>query len=262
MSLKRVDQLLFIFFPELSRSKIQSLIEKQKILFRNQTDDWMVVPKPGLKVNPSDFQKLDFQILEDDELLYVSRGALKLKGALEHFDIQVEGSLAMDVGISTGGFTDLLLKRGAVKVLGIDVGSDQLHQSLRHDDKLVWRDKINARDPLPQDLVEEFFGSNDRLFDIIVIDVSFISIKTILKPLVKYLKPEGRIVALVKPQFELTKSDINRQGVVRSSEKNQEALNSVIAFVASLGLKSHGSIPAAIQGDNGNQEYLLVIGLN
>ena len=155
---KRVDQVLAEAFPHLSRSRIQSLISRSKIEFLTSKKIWVPVGKPGEKVDPSLFTLDRLRILPDEELEFVSRGGVKLNFALEHFPVpSLEGVVALDIGLSTGGFSDCLLKRGVAKILGVDVGKEQLHPSLRTDTRLVWHDKVNCRYPIPDSILSTFF---------------------------------------------------------------------------------------------------------
>ncbi|HXO92721.1 MAG TPA: TlyA family RNA methyltransferase [Candidatus Acidoferrum sp.] len=182
---------------------------------------------------------------------YVGRGALKLEPALEHFDIDLHGKTALDIGASTGGFTDCMLQRGAEKVYAVDVGYGQLDWKLRNDPRVVVLEKINARF-LTRDQVEE-------LVDICVIDASFISLTLILPNAVALLKPDGVILALIKPQFELQRSEVGKGGIVRDPRLHQKAQDKIVAFVNDLGHVVAEIAPAAIKGADGNQELFACI---
>jgi 23S rRNA (cytidine1920-2'-O)/16S rRNA (cytidine1409-2'-O)-methyltransferase len=182
---------------------------------------------------------------------YVGRGALKLESALKHFDIDVHRKTALDIGASTGGFTDCLLQRGAQEVYAVDVGYGQLDWKLRNDPRVIVLEKINARF-LTQDHVQE-------LVDICVIDVSFISLTLILPNAVALLKPHGVILALIKPQFELQRSEVGKGGIVRDPGLHQKAQDKIVAFVKDLGHVVAGIAPAAIKGADGNQEFFACI---
>jgi 23S rRNA (cytidine1920-2'-O)/16S rRNA (cytidine1409-2'-O)-methyltransferase len=182
---------------------------------------------------------------------YVGRGALKLESALEHFPIDLRGKTALDIGASTGGFTDCMLQRGAEKVYAVDVGYGQLDWKLRNDPRVVVLEKINARF-LTRDQVQE-------LVDVCVIDVSFISLTMILRNAVAFLKPDGVILALIKPQFELQRSEVGKGGIVRDPRLHQKAQDKIVAFVNDLGHVVTGIAPAAIKGADGNQEFFACI---
>ena len=182
---------------------------------------------------------------------YVGRGALKLESGLEHFHIDLQGKTALDIGASTGGFTDCMLQRGAKKIYAVDVGYGQLDWKLRNDPRVVVLEKINARF-LTRDQVQE-------LVDICVIDVSFISLTLILPNAVALLKPDGVILALIKPQFELQRSEVGKGGIVRAPLLHQKAQDKIVAFVNDLGHIVAGIAPAAIKGADGNQEFFACI---
>jgi 23S rRNA (cytidine1920-2'-O)/16S rRNA (cytidine1409-2'-O)-methyltransferase len=182
---------------------------------------------------------------------YVGRGALKLESGLEHFHIDLQQKTALDIGASTGGFTDCMLQRGAKKVYAVDVGYGQLDWKLRNDPRVVVLEKINARF-LTRDHVHE-------LVDICVIDVSFISLTLILPNAVALLKPDGVVLALIKPQFELQRSDVGKGGIVRDARLHQKAQDKIVAFVNDLGHVVDGIAPAAIKGADGNQEFFACI---
>jgi len=184
---------------------------------------------------------------------FVGRGGLKLEGALEHFGIDVTGWTCLDVGASTGGFTDCLLQRGAVKVHAIDVGTNQLVWKLRNDPRVVSREKFNARN-----LQESDLGEKVRLA---VMDLSFISLTKVLPSVFGVLEEEGEVVCLIKPQFELEREDVGRGGIVRDATLRTRAVEKIRNFVVSEhGRKWHGVIPASIAGMDGNQEFLARIG--
>src|ERR1051326_3295601 len=182
---------------------------------------------------------------------YVGRGALKLEAALDHFHIDVQGKTALDIGASTGGFTDCMLQRGGEKIYAVDVGYGQLDWKLRNDPRVIVLEKINAR----------FLGGEQipELVDVCVIDVSFISLTLILPNAFALLKPGGVIVALIKPQFELQRSDVGKGGIVRDPRLHQKAQDKIVAFVNNVGHVVAGMAPAAIKGADGNQEFFACI---
>jgi 23S rRNA (cytidine1920-2'-O)/16S rRNA (cytidine1409-2'-O)-methyltransferase len=182
---------------------------------------------------------------------YVGRGALKLESALEHFDVDVNGKTALDIGASTGGFTDCMLQRGIEKVYAVDVGYGQLDWKLRNDPRVIVLEKTNARF-LTRDQVQ-------GIVDVCVIDVSFISLTLILPNAVALLKPDGVILALIKPQFELQRSEVGKGGIVRDPLLHQQAQDKIVAFVNDLGHIVAGIAPAAIKGADGNQEFFACI---
>ncbi len=256
MSKKRLDQLLQELYPEWSRSKLQALIEKGHVEIFNS--DWKVESRPGAKIDSDRFSLKNIRVKQDEEFAYVSRGALKLKKAMETFRIPIQNRIALDVGLSTGGFSDYLLQNRILRILGIDVGTRQLHPSLAHDDRLVSYDKINARHPLPESILAPFFkDSANSCFDLIVVDVSFISLSLIIPNLRSLLAANGDMVTLLKPQFELTKSDLNKKGVVKTEEGLHKAKKKIIEVLRQNTLEVVDTIDSPIEGENGNKEFLI-----
>lgn len=257
MNEKRLDQLILELFPELTRSKIQSLIKKSKIHYY-KSGEWKPVSKPGEKLEPSIWNRDSFKILEDDELYYVSRGALKIKGAVDLFKLDPRGLWILDVGLSTGGFSDFLLQSGAGKILGIDVGQDQLHEKLRHEPRLVFQDKVNIKNGLPSELMNNFFMNRElKKFDWIVVDVSFISLLHVIPQLRSYLSSDGSLLLLVKPQFELTAKDLNKKGVVKDLTLIPGVIEKINGVLQKNKLKIVGQCASPIEGENGNKEFLV-----
>ena len=187
--------------------------------------------------------------VRDTSLKFVSRGGLKLEAALKEFGIDPAGWTGVDIGASTGGFTDCLLKAGAEKVYAIDVGYGQLDWKLRQDPRVIVKEKLNARYIKPDDIGEPA--------DIVVIDVSFISLTMIIPPALALLKPGGVLVALIKPQFEVGKGEVGKGGIVRDEAKHREVVDKIREFVQSLGLGILGVIPSPIEGAEGNKEFLI-----
>ncbi len=178
---------------------------------------------------------------------YVGRGALKLEAALDHFQIDVRRKTALDIGASTGGFTDCMLQRGAEKVYAVDVGHGQLDWKLRNDPRVIVLEKVNAR-----------FLSHEHIpevVDLCVIDVSFISLTLILPNAFDLITPAGMILALIKPQFELQRSEVGRGGIIRDPGLHRNAQDKIVAFVTHLGHVVTGIVPSAITGADGNQEF-------
>lgn len=179
---------------------------------------------------------------------YVSRGGLKLEGALDRFQIDPSGRICLDLGASTGGFTDCLLQRGAAKVYAFDVGHGQLDWGLRNDPRVVVREGINARNLQPDDLPE--------VASLLVADVSFISLTLILPAAFALLDPAADMVLLIKPQFELRPSKVGKGGVVRDPVYHQEAVEKIRHFTESSGHRWMGYVPSPITGREGNVEFL------
>lgn len=200
--------------------------------------------------------KAGAQVSEDADIVvtgpdnpYVSRGGLKLKGAIDHFGVNVSGLVCSDIGASTGGFTDCLLKEGAVKVYALDVGHGLIDAKLRQDVRVVLIERMNARLMVP--------GLIGEKVDFAVVDVSFISLKLVLGNIAEMLKPGGRILALVKPQFEVGRGAVGRGGIVRDEGERARALKEVGLFAGSIGLNVTGSVESSIKGAKGNVESFL-----
>jgi 23S rRNA (cytidine1920-2'-O)/16S rRNA (cytidine1409-2'-O)-methyltransferase len=184
-------------------------------------------------------------------LKYVSRGGLKLEKAIDKFDVELTGKTCMDIGASTGGFTDCMLQNGAVKVYSVDVGHGQLAWKLRNDERVVCMEKTNFRYMQPGDIADEL--------DFASVDVSFISLDKILGPAYKLLKDEARMVCLIKPQFEAGRDKVGKKGVVREPEIHREVIENVFAFTLAKGFKILNLDYSPIRGPEGNIEYLMHI---
>jgi 23S rRNA (cytidine1920-2'-O)/16S rRNA (cytidine1409-2'-O)-methyltransferase len=223
-----------------SRTRAQALILAGQVVVDDQRVD-----KPGTRV-PVDAELR----LKGEVLPYVSRGGLKLKGALDAFKLDVRGAICADIGASTGGFTDCLLQEGAVRVHAIDVGRAQLHEKLRVDPRVISRERVNARHLTDDDLPEPV--------SVVVIDVSFISLELVLPAVLPKLSSGGLLVALVKPQFEVGPANIDKGGVVRDQVARQGAIDRIRAFVTAQGLREVGVIDSPVPGPAGNIEALLV----
>jgi 23S rRNA (cytidine1920-2'-O)/16S rRNA (cytidine1409-2'-O)-methyltransferase len=206
--------------------------------------------KVGTRIaaKPSQLLEPDAAIAVKPTRKYVGRGALKLEGALNHFKIDIHGKVALDIGASTGGFTDCLLQRGAEKVYAVDVGHGQLDWKLRTDPRVIVLEKLNARF-LSREHIPE-------LVDLCMIDVSFISLTLILPNAFDLITPSGVILALIKPQFELERANVGRGGIVFDPELHQKAQDKIVEFVTRLGhIVVSGIAPSAIKGADGNQEF-------
>lgn len=182
-------------------------------------------------------------------LPYVSRGGLKLAQALDAFGLAVENLTALDLGASTGGFTDCLLQRGARRVYAVDVGHGQLHHKLRQDPRVAVMEKLNARYP---------FGLPEPV-DLVTIDVSFISLTLVIPPALDHLKAGCYLVALVKPQFEARKEEVGRGGIIRDPQVHAGVLGRVIVWAVEQGLRVRNLTPSPVLGDKGNREFLLLL---
>jgi 23S rRNA (cytidine1920-2'-O)/16S rRNA (cytidine1409-2'-O)-methyltransferase len=236
-SKQRLDQLVVERGLAESREKAQALIIAGQVIVNGQKSS-----KPG-QGTPGDAH---IEVLE--RMPYVSRGGFKLAAALDHFWINVAGWTCLDVGASTGGFTDCLLQRGANKVWAIDVGHGQLDWKLRNDERVVVQEGVNARYLSPVDYPVKF--------DLAVCDASFISTTLLIPAIAPLLGAQRRLIVLVKPQFEVGRADIGKGGIVRDPALHQQACARVRNAMEALGLQS-GIIPSPILGAEGNREFLL-----
>ncbi|MEN8142395.1 MAG: TlyA family RNA methyltransferase [Thermodesulfobacteriota bacterium] len=235
----RLDKLLLVRNLAESRQKSQALIAAGLVFVNGQRAD---------KVGTQFPDTCNIEI-KGKKCPYVSRGGLKLAGALDHFQIDPTGFVCADIGASTGGFTDCLLQRGAVRVFAVDVGYGQLDWKLRQDDRVVVMERTNARHLAPGDIPETI--------DLAVIDASFISLELLLKPVLIFLKPGGKLIALIKPQFEVGKGLVGKGGVVKDPDLHQATIDKIGEFGTALGLENHGAVPSSILGPKGNQEFLI-----
>jgi 23S rRNA (cytidine1920-2'-O)/16S rRNA (cytidine1409-2'-O)-methyltransferase len=222
-----------------SRSRAQRMIEAGRVKVNGQ-----IIDRPGHPIDPeSEIEILGYEA-------YVSRGGEKLEAALEQFRVEAKGCVCLDVGASTGGFTDCLLQHGAAKVFAIDVGHDQLHPKLRSDPRVVVREGLNARYLDPRDIGEPV--------DLIVADVSFISLKLVLPPLVEILARGGELVLLAKPQFEVGRDALPASGVVRDAALQARVLNDVSRFIDSeTPWHVIEDMVSPIEGEKGNVEFFV-----
>jgi len=222
-----------------SRSRAQRMIAAGRVKV-----DGQILTRPGHPIDP----EATIEILAFEK--YVSRGGEKLEAALEWFRIDARGRACLDVGASTGGFTDCLLQHGAVKVYAVDVGHDQLHPSLRRDPRVIVREGLNARYLEPGDIGEPV--------DLVVVDVSFIPLRLVLPPLVEVLAPEGDVIVLAKPQFEVGKDRLPADGVVKDPAERERVLRDLRAFIAAeTPWRVVGDMPSPIEGEKGNVEFLV-----
>ena len=244
---QRLDLVLVERGLAISRQQAQQLIRAGRVRSGDR-----VLDKPGLDVLPD----LDLQVQQPQR--YVSRGGEKLEAALDAFPIAIAGRVCVDGGISTGGFTDCLLQRGAARVYGVDVGYGQTAWSLRSDERVTLRERTNLRHLT----AAELYGPNDPVADLAVADVSFISLVLVLPALLALLKApqdgaELDLVVLVKPQFEVGKARVGKGGVVRDPAAHCDAIAGVVAAAQALGLRASGLVASPITGPAGNHEYLL-----
>ncbi|MBI5787885.1 MAG: TlyA family RNA methyltransferase [Candidatus Schekmanbacteria bacterium] len=240
MSKQRLDKILFDKGLAQSRQQAQALVIAGSVLVNGEVCD-----KPGANF------KLDVEIsLKDTPSPYVSRGGIKLAGALDKLSLDLEGKITLDVGASTGGFTDYLLQKGVKKVYALDVGYGQLAWKLRRDARVVVYERTNIRYFKPEQLPERV--------DLAVIDVSFISLTLVIPAVLPFLKPDGHIIALIKPQFEVGKGEVGKGGVVKDAEQQKAVVEKISKFGNGFNLKELAVIPSPIPGPKGNQEYFIV----
>lgn len=241
MKKERLDVLLVNKGLFESREKARSSIMAGVVFVAGNKED-----KPGLKVD------IESEIMIKENVHpYVSRGGLKLEKAIKVFSIDLNGKTAMDIGASTGGFTDCMLKNGAAKVFAVDVGYGQLAWQLRNDERVVCMERTNIR------YVErEQIGT---LVDFASVDVSFISLKKVIPVAIKLMTDEGELMCLIKPQFEAGRDKVGKHGVVRDSKVHEDVIKDIITFVLETGLKVKGLDFSPIKGPEGNIEYLIYL---
>lgn len=250
----RADQLLVERGLAASRSQAVRLIAGG-LRWRDAgtSDAWRSVAK-----NKDDVpESAELELVDAAEARYVSRGGLKLEGALAASGVDPSGKLCLDVGQSTGGFTDCLLQRGATKVVGVDVGHGQLHAKLREDERVVAIEGVNARALSADDLQEEGEEAFDPRFDLIVGDLSFISLTLVLPAVVQFLADDGRLLMLVKPQFELQPGQVGKGGIVRDESMYAVVEKRLHDACEALGLQVLQWFDSPIAGGDGNREFFI-----
>ncbi|MFA6535641.1 MAG: TlyA family RNA methyltransferase [Candidatus Babeliales bacterium] len=236
---KRLDLIIQERYPNLSRNQIQSFILQRKVKVNDQ-----IVDKAGTPV------VLDAKIdLENETPKFVSRAGFKIEGALDNFKVDVTGLVVLDAGISTGGFTDCLLQRGAKRVYGVDVGFGIVHEKLRNDPRVILYEKTNLR----------YLESLPELVDLATLDLSFISLLKVMPAVCKLLKPDARIITLIKPQFEAEREEIRRGGIVRDDEVHKKVIEKIKSGMAEFGFEMFDIMESPIRGDkSGNKEFLAI----
>ncbi len=241
MAKERLDVLLFSKGLFESREKARGAIIAGLVFVNGERAD-----KPGATYDT------DCMIeVRGNPMPYVSRGGLKLEKAIQVFQLNLEGCTCVDVGASTGGFTDVMLKNGALKIYAVDVGYDQLVLELRNDPRVICMERINFRYMTPEQIGEPLdFGA---------VDVSFISLKLILPPLKALLRDGGRVVCLIKPQFEAGRNKVGKKGVVKDSRVHEEVIDTIINAAIGFGFSVEGLSFSPITGPEGNIEYLLYL---
>lgn len=238
---KRLDQLLVEKKTVRSRSHARSLIMSGRVLVDNQPVD-----KAGTLVREDALISV-----KNSDLRYVSRGGFKLEGAIKDFNLDVMDQTCLDVGASTGGFTDCLLQNGAKKVFAVDVGYGQLAWKLRTDPRVVTIERTNIRYMKPDALPESV--------DLVTIDVSFISLKKTVPQVVQFMKKQASIVALIKPQFEVGKGYVGKGGVVRDPLLHSKVIRELIDFFHQKGFACESVVPSPLRGPKGNKEFFILL---
>lgn len=233
---KRLDERLLELHPQLSRTQVQSYIMQGKVML-----DGVPCTKPGK------------QVTEESEILfsyeeprYVSRAGFKLEKALDEFSVDPKGLIVLDAGLSTGGFTDCLLQRGAQKVYGIDVGYGQVHDKIRNDPRVMVMERTNLRDlnNLPQKV------------DLVTLDLSFISVIKVIPAVKKLMTAQAQLIVLIKPQFEAERHEVGRGGIIKDPEIHQKVVQKVLNALSQEGFVNKGIIESPILGAEGNKEFL------
>jgi 23S rRNA (cytidine1920-2'-O)/16S rRNA (cytidine1409-2'-O)-methyltransferase len=232
----RLDVLVQEKLPDLSRTQVAALIAQGKISVGGR-----VIVKPGVKV----LEDAELQ-LDCEKPKYVGRAGFKLEHILQELEIDVSGLVVLDAGLSIGGFTDCLLQNGAIKVYGVDVGSKQAHAKIKADDRVEVMEQVNLRhlETLPQQV------------DLITLDLSFISVLKIIPNATKFLKQGGKLIVLIKPQFEVGKGLVGSGGIVRDEKLHQKVVADVVAGIEQMGFVFKDKVPSPITGGDGNQEFL------
>jgi len=227
-----------------SRTRAQAMIMAGKILVNN-----CPVDKPGFYVSPDDTIEL-----KGTDIAYVSRGGLKLEAALHKLQLDVTGAICIDVGASTGGFTDCLLQHGAERVYAVDVGYGQLAWKIRQDPRVIVIERTNIRHMAPDTIPAPV--------DLVTIDVAFISLKIVVPVILKFLKPDASILALIKPQFEVGKNQVGKGGVVRAPELHQQVIQELSDFFETIRLTPRSIYPSPLLGPKGNREFFIFLKQN
>ncbi|HIJ56886.1 MAG TPA: TlyA family RNA methyltransferase [Deltaproteobacteria bacterium] len=237
----RLDQMLVEKGWVKSRPRARALVMAGKVLVNDQLMD-----KPGTKISESDVIGL-----KGEDIPYVSRGGLKLEAALDSFKIDPTDLICLDVGASTGGFTDCLLQRGAKTVYALDVGYGQLAWKLRQDHKVVVIERTNIRQTNKETIPDPI--------DLATIDVSFISLRLVIPQVKQFLSADARIIALIKPQFEVGRAQVGKGGVVRDPLMHQSVIDELADFFTKIGYKAGPVVPSPIRGPKGNKEFFILL---
>ena len=233
---KRLDELVHEQAPHYSKRQIQSWIMQG-----NVTVDGKIITKPGMQIVPGTPILL---IVEEPK--YVSRAGFKLEKALDHFHLDLHDLVALDAGLSTGGFTDALLQRGVRKVYGVDVGYGQVHEKIKADPRVVVRERTNLR---------ELFDVGEPI-DLITLDLSFISVLKVMDAVKRLLKQNGKLIVLIKPQFEAERHEVGKGGIIKDALLHQKIVDHVTSGIIAHGFSLQGVIESPIAGADGNKEFL------
>ena len=243
MAKERLDILLIQRGMATSRERARAVIMAGEVFVNGQRED-----KPGIAFDENKIETLE---IRGEQLPYVSRGGLKLAKAVQNFGLTLSGKVCMDIGASTGGFTDCMLQNGALKVYSVDVGHGQLDWKLRSDERVVCMEKTNFRYMVRDDIADDL--------DFASVDVSFISLTKILIPARKLLKAQGQMVCLIKPQFEAGREKVGKKGVVRDAHVHEEVVKKIFDFADLVGFKILNLDYSPIRGPEGNIEYLIYL---
>lgn len=233
----RLDQLVHEQMPQYSRRQIQSWIMQGRVAV-----DGQIVTKAGAQLSDESDIVVDIQ-----EPKFVSRAGFKLEKALDHFAIAVNGLICLDAGLSTGGFTDCLLSRGATRIYGVDVGYGQVHEKIRNDSRVIVMERTNLRD----------LRQIGEKVDLVTLDLSFISLLKVLEAVCAVLKDGGALVALIKPQFESQRHEVGRGGIVKDPAVHESVIRRVTEGLQEYGFAIQGVIESPIEGSMGNKEFLV-----
>ena len=233
----RLDARVHELLPQYSRRQIQSWIMQGRV-----SVDGQIMTKVGVQISSQAQVSVNVQ-----EPKFVSRAGFKLEKALDYFSIDVQGLVDMDAGLSTGGFTDCLLSRGAKRVYGVDVGYGQVHEKIRNDVRVVVMERTNLRD----------LKSLGEQVDLVTLDLSFISLLKVMDAVCAVLKEKGALVTLIKPQFEAQRHEVGRGGIIKDPAIHEAVIERVTKGIAACGFDIHGVIDSPIEGSMGNKEFLM-----
>lgn len=236
MNKLRLDTRLAALYPRYSKTQLQAWIKEGKV-----TVDGTIVTKPGMLITEHALLVVDVS-----EPKYVSRAGLKLEKALDHFKLDVKNIVALDAGLSTGGFTDCLLQHGVARVYGVDVGHSQVHEKIKNDPRVVVMEKTNLRtlDKLPEKT------------DLVTLDLSFISVLKVMDAVTNLLKLQGKLIVLIKPQFEAGPEHIGKGGIIKDEKIHTLVVEQVVVAIQEHGFVHHGTVESPILGSDGNKEFL------